>query len=69
MDIMLDGFSIKIPEGYQQMNHLPDDPANMLSFMKKTEDAACLAMYGSISSKEAMPFNTPALGRYPINIS
>ena len=59
MDISLDGFTIKIPTDYQMMNKMPDDPVGVLSFMKQTQDAACLAMYGSVPAKESMPFNSP----------
>lgn len=59
MDITLDGFTVKIPTDYQAMNKLPDDPVGNLSFMKRTQDAVCLAMYGFIPAKESMPFNSP----------
>ncbi len=46
-----------LPEGYQQVQSLPEDPEGSVSFGKQTESAICLVTLYQIPPEQAMPFN------------
>ncbi len=56
--MMIDRFVVHIPDDYTPVPTKPGDTTGSISFMKQTENAACLAMYCPIPSDQAMPFNS-----------
>ena len=46
----------KMPEGYQQLNSMPDDPDNSLSYGKETDSCATFIQLFAISWNSTMPW-------------
>ena len=46
-----------LPEDYQQLQSLPDDPKGSVTYGKQTDSAVCIATLFQVSPEEAMDFN------------
>ena len=46
-----------LPEGYKQVQPLPEDPEGCITYVKETEQATCLVSLFQINPAEAMDFN------------
>lgn len=50
---------VNIPDGYNRMNSMPDDPPNSAAFGKETKGSMNFLMVYPITADSAMPFQNP----------
>ncbi len=61
--IKIDEMSVSIPEYYQRVDPMPDDPKDSIPFMVQTENAVCLLMVTPIALEQTIPRNKEDLLR------
>ncbi len=58
-EIQIGKTEIKVPDYYQKVDSMPEDPENSVPLMVKTDNAMCFAIAFPIAENEAMPFGAP----------
>ena len=56
-DVTINGKTISIPEYYQKVDSLPDDPEGSVPYMVQTPNAICLALITPVDESESLPRN------------
>lgn len=56
-DVIIDGIKFSIPDYYQRVDSMPDDPPSSIPYMVQTENALCFVLLFKIRPNEALPMN------------
>ena len=54
-DITINGKTITIPDYYQKVDSMPDDPVNSVPYMVQTENAMCFALIFPVDESKSLP--------------
>jgi hypothetical protein len=52
-----DVITVSIPDEYQKLNAMPEDPKDSVAYGKQTSSADCFVLMFPINSESSMPFN------------
>lgn len=53
--VNLEAIKVSIPDYYQKVNSMPDDPKDSVPYMVQTEHAICLALLSLVDKSEMLP--------------
>jgi hypothetical protein len=59
-NVIINEMSLNLPSYYQQVESMPDDPADSIPFMVQTGNASCLVLAKPITMDQAIPFEQRA---------
>ena len=54
-NVTINGKTISIPEYYQMVDPMPDDPADSIPYMVQTGNAMCLALIFPVDESKSLP--------------
>ncbi|MBP3804013.1 MAG: hypothetical protein J6I76_08965 [Oribacterium sp.] len=54
-EIQINGKTISIPDYYQRVDSMPDDPEGSLPYMVQTENATCFALMFPVDGSQSLP--------------
>ena len=54
-DVTINGITISIPEYYQKVDSMPDDPADSIPYMVQTGNAMCFALIFPVDESKSLP--------------
>ena len=60
-NVMISGKTITIPEYYQRVDPMPDDPAESIPYMVQTDNALCFALIFPVEESRSLPRTKEAL--------
>ena len=60
-NVTINGKTVCIPEYYQRVDSMPDDPENSVPYMVQTENAMCFALVFPVDESKSLPRTKEAL--------
>ncbi|MBQ9047024.1 MAG: hypothetical protein IJ120_03890 [Solobacterium sp.] len=54
-NVTINGITISIPEYYQKVDSMPDDPVDSIPYMVQTDNAMCFALIFPVDESESLP--------------
>ena len=60
-DVIVNGKTIHVPDYYQKVDSMPDDPADSIPYMFQTGNAMCFALVFPVDESQSLPRTKEAL--------